>query len=221
MAPDASRIVGRVLDELIERARLRPETIVDEARKHGLPVTGTQPHEQLASLRLCDPATLDPLAASFISGHLLAAGVQGFVTNVGGALTLPVAMSADVVGTLALLVRTTSGVMGSYGFESETQDGAAQLRVGLLIAAGVNRLTVGGTDLLARRLVQRLGLRFRPRRLARAVPLVGGAIGAGVNMGIVRTMGRRAQGHYRALLVEWQANQTWLAPPTVAGELGP
>ncbi|MDP8969174.1 MAG: EcsC family protein [Actinomycetota bacterium] len=223
-----TRAVGRLLDDVVTRACVDPEDVVVEAAKRGLPVRGADASQQLASLRWCAPAALDPLARSFVASNALVAGLQGFVANLGGAVALPVALTTDTVGTLAAMVRATSGVMGAYGFETETQQGAVQLRLGLLIGLGVSRLTLQGTQVLvghlsaqlldriaaeqltaalSGHLSRRLGTDLVRRRLPRAVPVVGGAIGGGVNVAMVRAMGGRARAHYRRLLVDWQHNQ--------------
>jgi hypothetical protein len=230
-----TRTLARMLDEVIDRARVPVEHVLGEATTRGIPMTGATPHERLASLRLCPPAMLDPLARQYVSSSALAAGLQGFVANLGGVATLPLAVSADTLGTLAAAVRATSGVMGAYGFETETEHGAAQLRVGLLAAAGVSRITIEGTQIFVARLSRELVELAAARRLnaaltgqlskrlvsgalwdrlPRAVPVVGGAIGAGVNAGMVRAMGGRARMHYRELLVEWQRNRG-IVPPVV------
>lgn len=223
-----TRAIARMLDEVIDRARVPPEQVVAEAVNHGLPVSGRSAREQLASLRWCAPTALDPLARQYVMSSALTAGAQGFVANLGGVATLPLSVSADTIGTLATVVRATSGVMGAYGFETETEQGAAQLRVGLLAAAGVSRVTIEGTQILvvrlSRQIIQRttvarlnaaLNGQLSKRiaagivrdRLPRAVPVLGGVIGAGVNAGMVHAMGARARVHYRGLLVEWQRNR--------------
>lgn len=223
-----TRAVVRMLDEVIERARVSPEQVVAEAAKRGLPMSGTAVRDRLSSLRFCAPLMLDPLARQYVASSSMAAGLQGFVANLGGVTTMPLSVSADTVGTLAAVVRATSGVMGSYGFETETEEGAAHLRVGLLAAAGVSMVTVEGTQILVAHLSRQMLRRAAAerlqaaltgqisrrimagavwQRLPRAVPVVGGAIGASVNAGIVRAMGGRARAHYRALLVEWQRNR--------------
>jgi len=139
------------------------------------------------------------------------------------------------VGSLAWMVRATSGVKGAYGFETESEEGAAQLRVGLSIAAGVNRVTVEGTQVLvttlSRRLAERqaaahwahylrgpvsrtLADRMIAGRLPRLIPVVGGVVGAGMNVAMVRTVGGRARRHYRDLLLQWQRNQG-VQPPAL------
>lgn len=227
--PDSvTRAIGRMLEEIIERARVPPEHVVAEAEKRGLPMSGTKVSDRLAGLRFCPPAELDPLARQYITSSALAAGLQGFVANLGGAATLPLALPADTVATLAAAVRATSGVMGAYGFETETEAGATQLRVGLLAAAGVSMVTVEGTQVLVARLSQQLLERAAAerlqvaltrqisrrlaaglfwKRLPRVVPVVGGVIGGAVNAGMVRAMGGRARAHYRSLLIQWQRNR--------------
>jgi hypothetical protein len=223
-----TRSLNQMLDEIIDRSRVPPEHIVAEATKRGLPMAGTKVSDQLASLRFCASAQLDPLAGQYITSSALAAGVQGFVANLGGAATLALSLPADTIATLAATVRATSGVMGSYGFETETEAGAAQLRVGLLVAGGVSMVTVEGTQVLVARLSQQLLERAAAKRLQaaltgqisrrltagffwgrlpRAVPLAGGVIGGSVNAGLVRVMGGRARAHYRGLLIQWQRNQ--------------
>lgn len=227
--PDSvTRAVARMLDEIIERSWVPPEHVVAEAEKRGLPMSGTKVSDRLAGLRFCAPAQLDPLAQQYITSSALAAGMQGFVTSLGGAATLALALPADTAATLAAAVRATSGVMGSYGFETGTEVGATQLRIGLLAATGVSMATVEGTQVLVTRLSQqfleraaakrleaaltgqisrRLAAELFWRRLPRALPLVGGVIGGGINAGLVHTMGGRARAHYRGLLIQWQRNR--------------
>ncbi len=227
----SSRGMERLLEHLIAGARLAPDSVVAEAADRGLPVRGRDVYERVFSLRFMPPERLDPLAASYVRSNSLVAGAQGFVTGFGGIATLPVALSADTVGALYWIVRATSGVMNSYGFETETAEGAAQLRVGLLVALGINSVAVEGTRVFVQHASRQLlttpasqqllvaGGRHMTRRLAssgvrgraaRAVPLVGGAIGGAINLGMVRTIGQRTRRHYRQLLVEWQANQRGL-----------
>ena len=218
----------RLLEHLISSARLDPHSVLRDATSRGLPVHGRDVYEQVFSLRLLPPDALDPLASSYVRANSLVAGAQGFVTSLGGIAALPVALSADTVGALYWIVRATSGVMNSYGFETESEEGAASLRVGLLVAMGINSVAVEGTRVVVQQMSRQIlstpasqqllvaGGRHITRRLAtsgvrtraaRAVPLVGGAIGGVVNLGMVRAIGHRTRQHYRQLLLEWQSNQ--------------
>jgi hypothetical protein len=232
----SARGVERVLEQLVGSARTDPRRVVAEASQRGLPVAGRDVYEQVFSLRRLPPQALDPLAASYVRANSLVAGAQGFVTSLGGIAALPVSLSADTIGALYWIVRATSGVMNAYGFETETEEGAAQLRVGLLVALGVNSVAVEGTRVFVQHLSQQLlstpysqqllvagGRQIAGRlvsggvrsRAARAVPLVGGAIGGAVNLGMVRAIGGRTRQHYRDLLVQWQHHRGEVAVPAV------
>lgn len=229
-----------LLDELVRRARTDPRQVLAEAHKRGLPISGRTIEEQVTSLRRLHPAALDPVARAFLRTNSLAAGAQGFVTGLGGLATLPIAMGADTVGVLYWIVRATSAVMAAYGFENASEQGTAQLRIGLLAATGVNSVAVGGTSvavselsrqLLAnpasarvvalgtRQLLRNLGVGATRGRLARTVPVLGGAVGGALNASLVGAVGRRTRRHYRGLLESWQAAQpafVELPPPPPA-----
>lgn len=231
----------QVLERLITKARVDPARVVAEAHRRGLPTRGRGVGEHVWSLRLLPPEALDPLARSFVHRGSVGAGVQGVVTNIGGVASLPFALPADTVGALWWIVRATSGVMTAYGFESESAEGAAQLRLGLLAATGVNAVAADGTrvvveqlsrQLLAnpaaqqlitagtRKLASRLAANSARGRLTRAVPVVGGAVGGAVNVAMVEAVGRRTRRHYRSLLVDWQQRRQGqlvvVPPPPVA-----
>lgn len=222
----STRGFERLLEHFVATARVDPARVVAEAQRRRLPVTGEDLPEQLHSLRRLPLADLDPLAMAVVRSHTLVAGAQGFVTGVGGIATLPLTISADTIGALYWVVRATSGVMNSYGFDTYSEDGVARLRVGLMLSLGVETVTVDGSrvrlervsrQLLStpysqqllvaggRQLVRRLSVGATRGRVAgRAVPIVGGALSCAINAGLVRTVSRRALWHYRAQLADWQ-----------------
>ncbi len=63
-------------------------------------MSGTAVRDRLFSLRFCAPLMLDPLARQYVASSSLAAGMQGFVANLGGVATMPLSISADTLGTL-------------------------------------------------------------------------------------------------------------------------
>jgi hypothetical protein len=217
------------LDRVIDAAVIDPAVVVGTAERLGLPMHGEHVLEQLASLRLLPVDDLDRLAQAIVRSYSRLAGVQGFVTNLGGLITLPVALPADAVATVTWVVRATSGVMASYGFDPTSEQGRADLRLGLLVAFGVNKITVAGSSVLVtqltrrvltapyrdqialavvRRVAQRVGMRLTRRNAARVVPVLGGVIGGGINVAMVHAMGVRTRRHYRDLLARWQQSAT-------------
>jgi hypothetical protein len=211
------------LDKLIETVGVNPEDVLAEVSKRRIPVLGTTTQERLTSLQEGDIRRLDKLARSYIRSNAQIAGAQGFVTGLGGMITMPVTVPADTVGFLVWLIRATTGTMYAYGFEGESEEGKVQLRLGLLASTGVSQLTVSGSNVLVTQLAKqvmtrpyreavvqatvkalaaRVGIQLGHKHFAKAVPVVGGVINGSVNGSLVYAFGRRAQAHYRSLLVE-------------------
>lgn len=217
---------SRILDEVIERAAVDPQAVVAAAERAGIPTRGDEPWERLSSLRFHHPARLDALARSFVRSDTYKAGGAGFAANVGGFAAWAVTLPADTFLGLFWLVRATSEVMGSFGFESRSPEGAAQLRLGLLAATGVSRVEFEGQQIplglmaqyaltaptgqrllfaALRRLAMKVGVNAGKGRAAKAIPLAGGLFGGALNAGAVATFGRRARRHYAQQLIAWQA----------------
>ena len=71
--------------------------------------------------------------------------------------------------------------------------------------------------LLMMQLARIIGLRTAERELSRLVPIVGGAIGAGINFATLTAVGGRASDYYRSLLRETEAK----APETATEAVQP
>jgi hypothetical protein len=215
----------RGLDQLIERARTPAESVVEEAERRGLRTRGQHPADRIRSLQGHDVDRLDELAGSLARSNAWIATGQGFVTGTPGLLAAPITVPADVTAVIALMARSCSGVMQAFGFETETEEGRAQLQLALLTGVGVKRLSVDGSQVLVRSLTERVmtasyrravvqsagrpltsrvAMSLSQRGLARAVPLVGGAVNGGVNHALVRSASQRTRRHYRELLADRQ-----------------
>ena len=144
-----------------------------------------------------------------ISDHLKLAGVSGFLTNVGGFTTVAVALPANVLGFYILATRMSAAVAGVRGYDlsrSETRSAVLLSLVGadaqdLLSRAGMSapsgRLAGLATQQLpgpALMVVNKaVGFRILRQtgasafaRFGRAVPLVGGAVGAGMDLWLLK-----------------------------------
>lgn len=214
--------VEQSLDRVIEMGTVAPRSVLEEADKRGLTVRGEHPEDRLRSLRENRLRDLDRMARSYIRTYTQLGSAQGFVTGLGGVITLPVTVPTDVAAYLMWIVRVNSAVMQTYGFESETEEGRAMLRLGLAAGLGVNKLSILGTQVLVdalaaqilasgaqdavvvatvRAIAQRVGLTLTKRHIAKAVPVIGGGINAAVSGGLVYGFGRGAMNHYRSVLL--------------------
>jgi hypothetical protein len=141
---------------------------------------------------------------SIIRSHLVKGGIEGFVTSLGGFVTLPVALPVNVLSFYVLATRMTAAVAALRGHDIATPQVRAAVLLTLVGAdaddllrkAGMAVPAGGLTNLAAQRLpgpaamVVKKGVGFRLlasvakntlTRFGRAVPVIGGLVGAGVD----------------------------------------
>jgi hypothetical protein len=156
-----------------------------------------------------------------IRSHLVKGGVEGFVTSLGGFVTLPVALPVNVLSFYVLATRMTAAVAAIRGHDiSQPQVRSAVLLtlVGadaddLLAKASVAAPAGGLTNLAAQRLpgpaamVVKKGIGFRLlasvakntfTRFGRAVPVIGGLVGAGVDTYMLHGVAENARTEFPA-----------------------
>jgi len=161
------------------------------------------PASDVAAEALADAGgNVDKAIAKVVSGHVTMGAVGGFVTGVGGFVTLPIALPVNVFEFYAVATRMTAAIATLRGYDpSHPEIRSAVLLTlvgsnadGVLTRSGIT--TVGGrTTMLALKRLPRAALMvvnkaigFRllrtvggmtVSRLGRAVPFVGGGVGAG------------------------------------------
>lgn len=153
-------------------------------------------------------------ASDLIGWQMTKAAAAGFVTNLGGVSTLPVAIPANVSGVIYLQLRMVAAIaiMAGYDVQSDkvrtliyvTLLGSAAaevlkeagIRLGQrLTAAAIMRLTGQVTRRMsssaAARLMARLGL-AQAGNLARLVPVAGGLIAGATDAAATKAIGQVA-----------------------------
>lgn len=138
-----------------------------------------------------------------VGGHIKAAAAGGFVTGLGGFVTLPVALPANVAGFYIIATRMAASIAALRGYDINTQEVRSAVLLSLVGAESDDLLKKAGyasTGRLANLAAQRLpgpvlmavnkGVGFRLltqvgkkslTRLGRGVPVVGGVLGAGLD----------------------------------------
>lgn len=139
-----------------------------------------------------------------VDQHIRLAGVQGFVTSIGGLITLPVALPANLTGIAVVQARMVASIAHLRGYDLDDPRVRTAVITCLLGEDGVtdrlkksslptsplaiatapvfdpelDRLVAGEVvgELIARISGKRMGL-----MVTRRVPLLGGAVGAGVD----------------------------------------
>lgn len=139
------------------------------------------------------------------------AGAAGFVTNIGGVLTLPVALPVNFVGTAAVQMRLIAKIAAARGYDLQSDEVKTFVFACLLGNAAADALKDVGLRIgmrigqqLGPAVLQRLNRTVLSRLLARlgamgavnltkVVPLLGGVIGGGVDAASTRVVGRMAK----------------------------
>ena len=162
----------------------------------------------MAAAARAEHGSTEAAVDAVVKTHLKLAAVGGFATGVGGLITMPVALPANVVGFYALAARMAACVAELRGYDSNTDQTRTALMLTLLGADAddvLRKVGVTGGGTMGRLAVSRVpraaamvinkGLGFRvatrlgTRTLAslgRAVPLAGGVIGAGLDTYLMR-----------------------------------
>ena len=159
---------------------------------------------------------VDAADDAIVRSHIVKGGAAGFATSLGGFITFPVALPANLLGFYLLATRMTAAVAKVRGYDITSE----QIRTAVLLTLvgadaddllrKANMVVPGGTlsNLAAQRLpgpalmVVQKGIGFRLlaqvgsstfARLGRLVPIVGGAIGAGLDAYMLRRFAANAK----------------------------
>jgi hypothetical protein len=184
-----------------------------EGAINGIP--GVDGLEDLAESYGTRHRDVDEAIDRLISWQIAKAGAAGFATGLGGALTLPVAIPANLVGVLYIQIRMIGAIAHLRGYDVRSDQvktlvvaclaGSAALDilkdVGINIGAQLTRqmiLRISGQVL--RRINQAVGFRLVTKagsrgvvNLVKGVPLVGGVVGGTFDAAATKVVGRTAK----------------------------
>lgn len=167
---------------------------------------------EVARLEHGDPeGAIDALVRS----HLRLAAANGFVTSLGGFVVMPIALPANVLGFYVLATRMVAGIAATRGYDIRQPEVRSAILLALVGADGddlLRKAGYAGTGRLANLAAQRLpgpvllavnkGVGFRLlsqvgkkslTRLGRAVPLVGGFVGASLDTYLLQRIAAHAR----------------------------
>lgn len=152
--------------------------------------------------------------------HCLVAGGQGFLTNLGGFVTLPVALPANIGAAYLIQTHLAASIAYVHGHELDSEEVQTAILLCLLGNAGTEVLKKVGIQIgqkytmtLIRRvpialiyeinkkagfaLLAKTGTVRATVTLAKGVPLVGGGIGGGVDAATTAAVGTFANRLFR------------------------
>lgn len=203
---DEGGVLGRAATGLVTR-------LVDLGIDGAGPLDSAQ---QLADKARAKHGDVDAAIASIVSGARTQAATGGFVTGLGGFITLPVALPANVAGFYVIATRMVGAIAALRGFDlsnPEVRTGVLLVLTGSDASSLLGKVGLGGSGGMMSRLVsskmpkatlmvvqKAVGFRLLSRvgtgmlgRLGRAVPLAGAFIGAGSDVWLLRKIAATAR----------------------------
>jgi len=159
--------------------------------------------QKVADVAIAEHPDVEGAIGATVRAHLLLGAVGGFVTGLGGFITMSVALPANVLEFYLVATRMVATIASIRGYDIRRPEVRSAILLALVGADSDDLLAkagYAGTGRLANLAAQRLpgpalmalnkGVAFRlltrvgrksVTRFGRAVPLVGGVVGAGVD----------------------------------------
>jgi|tagenome__1003787_1003787.scaffolds.fasta_scaffold20583642_2 hypothetical protein len=178
--------------------------------------------QELADLARRDTRTTEGAVKKIVRSHVVKGGVGGFVTGVGGFLTMPVALPANVVEFYVGATRMVAGIAALRGYDvadprvrtavllalvgSEADEVLA--KAGLTGGSGKVLGLVGQQLPPAALLILNKAIGFRLlrglgekafARLGRGIPLAGGVLGGGIDVWMMKRIADHAMSEFAPL----------------------
>jgi hypothetical protein len=158
---------------------------------------------RVADVAMAERFDAESAIDALVGSHLRLCAASGFVTSLGGFVVMPIALPANFLGFYLVATRMVAGIASTRGYDIGKPEVRSAILLALIGADADDLLKKAGyasTGRLANLAVQRLpgpvllavnkGVEFRLltqvgkkslARLGKAVPLVGGIVGAGVD----------------------------------------
>jgi hypothetical protein len=207
---------GEALDENDKGVSALAATLVDRLLDVGIDGRGRfDSARTVADNALSDHGDPERAIDAVVTRHTKMAAAGGFVTGLGGFVALPVALPANVLEFYALATRMVGAIASLRGYDVSDQGTRSAVMLTLVGADAddlLKRAGVGKAGRLADLAAQRLpgpalmvlnkGIGFRLvssvgksvlARFGKGVPVVGGVVGAGLDVYLLR----RIAGHAR------------------------
>jgi hypothetical protein len=173
-------------------------------------------HERTRKVRPDEHADVDKVIKRLIRESVEAAGVNGFVTGLGGFIAMPVTIPANMAGALVVNARLAAAIAYLRGYDPTDPhvrtmvtlvavgSNAQQIAKTLGIKAGekvlmnaIRRLPLAVIRQINKKagfmLLAKYGTKRSLVTLAKGVPLVGGVVGGGVDATVTSVIGRTAR----------------------------
>lgn len=202
---------------LVQRAPEVAGNVLRTLLEFAIDGNGTLPGAKAAAARALQSRREHEAAVDWlVKQHVGLAGAQGFLTNLGGLLTLPVALPANLAGLAVVQMRMIAGVAHLRGYDVDDRRVRAALTL-LMIGEDEVRKQVGSGRLpttpmmiatapvfdpsldraVSERVFGDLGTKMAGKhvvvQVAKRIPLVGGGVGAAADGYLTYALGQYAR----------------------------
>ena len=170
---------------------------------------------ELAELARRDTRTPEGAVKKIIRSHVVKGGVGGFVTSVGGFVTMPVALPANVIEFYVGATRMVAGIATLRGYDLDDPQVRSAVLLTLVGSDADEVLAKAGLTGAGGKVVGLVGQQLPPAallmvnkaigfrllrgvgekafaRLGRAVPLAGGVVGGGIDVWMMKRIADHA-----------------------------
>lgn len=157
----------------------------------------------------------DKAVAEIVADHRKLAATEGFVTGLGGLLTMPVALPANVIGFYLVATRMVAAIAKVRGHDIDRQElrsavlltlvgteandllqKAGVVTTGRLAGMAAQKLPPAALMVVNKavgfRLLGQVGTKLLPK-LGKGIPFVGGVIGAGLDVMLLNRIAGKAK----------------------------
>ncbi|MBZ6006679.1 EcsC family protein [Paraclostridium bifermentans] len=184
-----------------------------EKAVNGLP--GMETAEELANKYISKSSSIDDAIDQFISWQQAKCATSGFITGLGGIITLPVSVPANISSVIYIQTRMIATIANMRGYDLKDDQVRTLVYVSLTGQSAADILKQSGIKIgtnVAKSLVkkipgevikninQKVGFRLLTKfgqtgviNLGKCIPLVGGVIGGTVDAIGTRTIGKTAK----------------------------
>jgi uncharacterized protein (DUF697 family) len=202
----AKRLGRTLAPKVTELAPSLTSSFVHEAMERAIRGAGPLDGAAMAAEKQLDEhkGNMDAAIKELIENHVRLAGAQGFLTNMGGLVTMPVAVPANIAGLALIQCRMVAAIAHLRGYDLADKRTRNAILACLLgeekMLALIKKKKMPGTPMalatapvydphlstvMANEVASELVTRVAGKRIAytvgRRVPVVGGLVGAGTD----------------------------------------
>lgn len=165
--------------------------------------SGVDSAYELGNSYLNQKGTLDQQANSLIKWQTAKAGTSGFITGLGGAITMPLTVPANIASVIYIQIRMITAIayMGGHDIHSDRVKSLVYIcMVGNGAKELLKDLSIRSGERLATKIIEKVSLKLAGKAgeksiasVSKAIPVVGGVVNGSYDIVTTRIVGKVAK----------------------------